>query len=59
LRLWLKADAGVTTGLSGGEPSGRTVGQRQHAFAAENLAPTLVNNVLNHKPVLRFDGVDT
>lgn len=60
LQLWLKADAGVTTNAVGGvtqwdDQSGNA---NTAAQADENLAPKLVNNAINNKPVLRFDGVN-
>jgi len=57
LELWLKSDVGVT--LSGSsvllwdDQSGN--GNNASVFAG-SLRPTLVNNVLNGFPVVRFDG---
>ncbi|PYI86585.1 MAG: hypothetical protein DME26_08745, partial [Verrucomicrobia bacterium] len=60
LQLWLEADAGVTTNASGAvtawaDQSGHT---NDAAQADDSLAPTLVSNGVNGKPVLRFDGMD-
>ena len=60
LRLWLKADAGTTTG------AGNTVtqwddqsGNGNHASQIVlGLAPVLTNSAVNGRPALRFDGVD-
>src|SRR5437867_1892699 len=59
LQLLLKADAGVTA--TGGkvtawqDQSGKGNNASQ---AAEDKSPLLVDNAVNGKPVLRFDGVD-
>jgi hypothetical protein len=60
LQLWLKADAGITTGAGGivtawQDQSGKGNNASQ---AAADMSPLLVNNAINGKPVLRFDGVD-
>ena len=60
LQLWLKADAGVTTGagdtvLSWDDQSG----QANHAFAlAEFSAPIVAASAINGLPAIRFDGAD-
>ena len=60
LQLWLKADAGVTTGagntvLSWGDQSGKT----NHAAAVdEGSAPIVAAVGINSLPVIRFDGID-
>jgi len=60
LQLWLKADAGVTTG-----PDNTVVqwtdqsGQGNHAAAPDEfVAPTVAANAINGLPALRFDGLD-
>lgn len=60
LQLWLKADAGVTSGATGAvtgwtDQSGKGNDATQ---PDEALAPKLVADGLNGKPVLRFDGTD-
>ena len=60
LQLWLKADAGVTTGagntvLSWEDQSGKT----NHAAAVdEGSAPVVAGAGINSLPVIRFDGID-
>jgi hypothetical protein len=57
LQLWLKADAGVTT--TGGAVTAWADQSGNHNDALQTstgLAPVLVNNVVNGKPALRFDG---
>ena len=60
LQLWLKADAGVTTGagntvLSWEDQSGKT----NHAAAVdEGSAPIVAAAGINSLPVIRFDGID-
>lgn len=58
LQLWLKADAGVTANTSGAVTAwADQSGQGNHAAQpTASLAPKLVENVLNGKPVLRFEG---
>ena len=58
LQLWLKADAGVTADASGGVTAwADQSGQANHAAQPNaTQAPKLVENVLNGKPVLRFEG---
>jgi len=60
LQLWLKADAGVTTNVNGSVARwDDQSGNDNHATqGAELLAPIRVPNALNDRPVLRFDGVD-
>ena len=55
-QLWLKADAGVT--LSGSDVTAWAdqSGNGNNASAEEGYEPTFVSNILNSKPVLRFDG---
>lgn len=58
LTAWLKADGGVTTNASGqvslwADQSGNSTDGAQSADANK---PVLVGNVLNGKPVVRFDG---
>ncbi len=58
LQLWLKADAGVTKDASDNVTGwADQSGQNNHA-AQPNAAraPKLIENVLNGKPVLRFEG---
>src|SRR5438128_2330986 len=60
LQLWLKADAGVTAGAGGKvtawqDQSGKGNNASQ---TVADTSPLLVNNAINGKPVLRFDGVD-
>jgi hypothetical protein len=60
LKLWLKADAGVTAGASGAvtEWSDQS-SQNNHALQPdETLAPLLVPAAVNGKPAIRFDGTD-
>ncbi len=55
MRLWLKADAGLAIGGVGqwSDQSGRA----NHATQASGAnQPTLVTNVLNGRPVVRFSG---
>lgn len=58
LKLWLKADAGVTA-TANGEVTGwadqSSIGNNA-AQADVKLAPTLATNSLNGKPTLRFPG---
>lgn len=59
LKVWLKADAGVTTNLSGGittwtDQSGNGNDAVQ---ATDANAPLVVANAVNGNPVLRFNGV--
>lgn len=60
LQLWLKADAGITTNAAGHVTGWNDQsGKNNHAAQTdETLAPALVANALNAKPVLRFDGTD-
>jgi hypothetical protein len=60
LQLWLKADAGVTADANGAVSAWTdSSGKGNNAAQADpTLAPTLVTNAINSKPVLRFDGVD-
>ncbi len=57
LQLWLKADAGVTA--SGGAVTVWADQSGNHNDATQSIelyAPVLVENAVNGKPVLRFDG---
>jgi hypothetical protein len=58
LQLWLKADSGVTTNATGNITSwADQSGQANNAAQSDTTkAPTFVDNVLNGKPVIRFDG---
>ena len=60
LQLWLQADTGVTADATGVVSAWTdSSGKGNNATQADtSLAPTLVTNVVNNKPVLRFDGVD-
>jgi uncharacterized protein (DUF2141 family) len=60
LRLWLRADAGITASASGAVTAwADQSGSNNNAVqATESKAPKLVASALNGKPVLRFDGVD-
>src|SRR5205814_4458415 len=60
LQLWLIADAGVTAGAGGKvtawqDQSGN--GNNASQTTADQ-SPLLVNDAINGKPVLRFDGID-
>ncbi len=60
LKLWLKADAGVT--LQGNRVTqwADQSGGNHHALQSDtNKQPTFVSNVLNGQPVLRFDGIQS
>jgi hypothetical protein len=59
LKVWLKADSGVTTNLSGGittwtDQSGNGNDAVQ---ATDAFAPLFVPNAVNGKPVLHFNGL--
>jgi len=56
LSLWLKSDAGVTLSGSNVTAWADQSGNGNNAAAGEEFEPTLVANVLNSKPVLRFNG---
>src|SRR5437899_1363127 len=59
LQLWLKADAGVTA--TAGKVTAWADQSGHGNNAAQTMAdmsPLLVNDAINGKPVLRFDGVD-
>ncbi|MBL9126578.1 MAG: hypothetical protein JNL97_02970, partial [Verrucomicrobiales bacterium] len=60
LSLWLRADAGVTADASGAVTAWADQSPNaNHAAQADvTSAPTRVENALNAKPVLRFDGTD-
>ncbi len=59
LKVWLKADAGVTTNLSGGITTWTDQsGNGNDAVQADDmLAPLVVPNAVNGNPVLRFNGI--
>jgi hypothetical protein len=56
ITLWLKADAGVTLSGSNVTAWADQSGNGNNASSSEGSRPTFVSNVLNSKPVLRFDG---
>ena len=58
LNVWLKADAGVTTDGSGDVTSwaDQSLSGNDATQLDPGMAPTLVPNVVNGKPVLRFSG---
>ena len=60
LQLWLKADAGVTTGLNGGVLAWEDQsGKGNNATSLdEGLSPTVSAGAINSLPALHFDGVD-
>ena len=60
LRLWLKADAGVSKDASGkvawwADQSGNNLNIVQPTYAKQ---PLMAENAVNDKPVIRFDGND-
>jgi hypothetical protein len=59
LKLWLKADTGVTQTAGAVSAWNDQSGNLNHALQSEaDLQPQLVANELNGKPVLRFDGLN-
>ena len=60
LQLWLKADAGVTKDTTGAVTAwADQSGKNNHAAQVDpTLAPTLVDNAVNGKAAIRFDGAD-
>lgn len=60
LQLWLQADAGVTKNATGAVTAwADQSGKNNHAAQPDaTLAPVLVDNAVNAKPALRFDGAD-
>ena len=60
LSLWLKADAGVTASVDGSVTAwADQSGNANHAGQSDaTMTPARVDNALNGKPVLRFDGTD-
>jgi len=60
LRLWLEADAGVTTNASGFVSSwaDQTTNGFNVSQSTDSLKPLFVANVYNQMPALRFDGVN-
>ena len=57
LKLWLKADAGVS-GSSVSEWADQSGSLNNAAQASSTNQPSLQMNVLNGRPVIRFDGTD-
>src|SRR5262245_18046788 len=60
LQLWVRADAGVTTNATGqvekwADQSGKGNDATQ---SDDSLKPKVVDNSINGKPVIRFDGSD-
>lgn len=60
LKLWLKADAGVTTTASGAvsEWDDQSGNGNNAVMSDETTAPVVASSAINGKPSLRFDGVD-
>lgn len=60
LQLWLKADAGVTTGAGDTVVQWADQSGKNNTAAAldEFVAPTVVANAIGNLPAIRFDGVD-
>ncbi|KRF44162.1 discoidin domain-containing protein [Paenibacillus sp. Soil787] len=60
LKLWLKADTGVVADVNGKVSSwSDQSGVANHSVqATSGYQPTLVSNVVNGNPVIRFDGVN-
>ena len=60
LQLWLRADAGVTVNSAGGVIlwNDQSTNGNNALAPSDSVAPLLVANALNSKPVLRFDGAD-
>ena len=60
LQLWLKADAGVTTGAGGAVLAwSDQSGKANHAAASdEATAPVVAGASINARPAIRFDGID-
>ena len=60
LNLWLRADAGVTTGPNGEVTAwADQSGNNNHAVSADEFtAPTVTPNAVAGRPALHFDGAD-
>jgi hypothetical protein len=59
LALWLRADAGTVTSGSALSQWIDQSGNERHAVSeTQPTQPTLVQDVLNGRPIVRFDGVD-
>ncbi len=60
LQVWLKADAGITTGAGGIVTTWQDQsGKGNNAVAADDVtSPTLVTADINSLPAVRFDGID-
>ncbi|MHB9131956.1 MAG: alpha-amylase family protein [Armatimonadota bacterium] len=60
LKLWVRADAGVTKDAEGrvSRWADGTGNGNDFAQATPGLQPVLVENAANGKPAIRFDGVD-
>jgi hypothetical protein len=59
LKLWLKADAGITADAARvAKWADQSASKIDAAQEEPDSRPTLVNNAIAGKPVLRFDGVD-
>jgi hypothetical protein len=57
LKVWLRADAGVTATGGGVSAWEDQSGNLHHAAqSAADLQPLLIENALNNRPALRFDG---
>jgi hypothetical protein len=60
LSLWLRADAGVTSSASLVSSWGDQSGNGLNAgMAAAGRQPSLINNAINGKPVIRFSGAQS
>src|SRR5205823_5514890 len=57
MTLWLRADRGVTSGQSGVTAWADQSGAG-HDFVPAGGSPDLVADVLNHRPIIRFNGTD-
>src|SRR3954464_12830619 len=60
LVLWLKADDGIAADANGfvTDWAAASLNLNDAAQHDVSLAPLLVNNAVNGRPVVRFDGVD-
>lgn len=59
MRLWLRADTGVSTDSEGRVTTwGDTRGSGDAAQIAVSQQPTLIADAMNGQPAVRFDGVD-
>ena len=57
LRLWLRADAGITNNL-GNRWRDQTPNHNDGVQSAAAAQPLLITSTINGHPVVRFDGVD-